>query len=217
MKYGESLFDILYLLFAIVSGCILLMRARNKNEKKMGIAVLILGIGDAFHLIPRVLNYFITDVDFTPFLGIGKLITSITMTIFYVLLYQIWIGYWHEETDIRLTKAVWTLTAARILICLLPQNQWLSNESSVVWGIVRNIPFAFLGLLTIILYQKKSGEKTRLQRMWLLITMSFLFYLPVAVAAGILPALGMLMLPKTICYILMVWLFLQAVLKDAPR
>ena len=217
MKYGESLFDILYLLFAIVSGCILLVRARNKNEKKMGIAVLILGIGDAFHLIPRVLNYFITDVDFTPFLGIGKLITSITMTIFYVLLYQIWIGYWHEETDIRLTKAVWTLTAARILICLLPQNQWLSNESSVVWGIVRNIPFAFLGLLTIILYQKKSGEKTRLQRMWLLITMSFLFYLPVAVAAGILPALGMLMLPKTICYILMVWLFLQAVLKDAPR
>lgn len=217
MKYGESLFDILYLLFAIVSGCILLVRARNKNEKKMGIAVLILGIGDAFHLIPRVLNYFIMDVDFTPFLGIGKLITSITMTIFYVLLYQIWIGYWHEETDIRLTKAVWTLTAARILICLLPQNQWLSNESSVVWGIVRNIPFAFLGLLTIILYQKKSGEKTRLQRMWLLITMSFLFYLPVAVAAGILPALGMLMLPKTICYILMVWLFLQAVLKDAPR
>lgn len=217
MKYGESLFDILYLLFAIVSGCILLVRARNKNEKKMGIAVLILGIGDAFHLIPRVLNYFITDVDFTPFLGIGKLITSITMTIFYVLLYQIWIGYWHEETDIRFTKAVWTLTAARILICLLPQNQWLSNESSVVWGIVRNIPFAFLGLLTIILYQKKSGEKTRLQRMWLLITMSFLFYLPVAVAAGILPALGMLMLPKTICYILMVWLFLQAVLKDAPR
>ena len=55
MKYGESLFDILYLLFAIVSGCILLMRARNKNEKKMGIAVLILGIGDAFHLIPRVI------------------------------------------------------------------------------------------------------------------------------------------------------------------
>lgn len=217
MKYGESLFDILYLLFAILSGCILLVRARNKNEKKMGIAVLILGIGDAFHLIPRVLNYFITDVDFTPSLGIGKLITSITMTIFYVLLYQIWIGYWHEETDIRLTKTVWTLTAARILICLLPQNQWLSNESSVVWGIVRNIPFAFLGLLTIILYQKKSGEKTRLQRMWLLITMSFLFYLPVAVAAGILPALGMLMLPKTICYILMVWLFLQAVLKDAPR
>ena len=217
MKYGESLFDILYLLFAIVSGCILLVRARNKNEKKMGIAVLILGIGDAFHLIPRVLNYFITDVDFTPFLGIGKLITSITMTIFYVLLYQIWIGYWHEETDIRLTKAVWILTAARILICLLPHNQWLSNDSTVVWGIVRNIPFLFLGLLTIILYQKKSGEKTRLQRMWLLITMSFLFYLPVAVAAGIMPALGMLMLPKTICYIMMIWLFLQAVLKDQPR
>ena len=90
MKYGESLFDILYLLFAILSGWILLEKARNINEKKMGIAVLILGIGDAFHLIPRVLNCFITEIDFTPFLGIGKLITSITMTVFYVLLYQIW-------------------------------------------------------------------------------------------------------------------------------
>ena len=217
MKYGESLFDILYLLFAILSGWILLEKARNINEKKMGIAVLILGIGDAFHLIPRVLNYFITEIDFTPFLGIGKLITSITMTVFYVLLYQIWMGYWHEENNIRLTKTVWSLTVARVLICLFPQNLWLSNESTVLWGILRNIPFAALGLLIIIIYQKKSGEKTRLQRMWLLITMSFLFYLPVAVAAGIMPALGMLMLPKTICYIMMIWLFLQAVLKDQPR
>lgn len=34
--------------------------------------------------------------------------------------------------------------------------------------------------------------------------------LPVAVAAGLVPALGMLMLPKTVCYILMVALFLKA-------
>ena len=59
MKYGESTFDVLYLLFAIVSGCLILRRARNRTEKQMGLAVLILGCGDAFHLVPRVLNYFV--------------------------------------------------------------------------------------------------------------------------------------------------------------
>ena len=38
-----------------------------------------------------------------------------------------------------------------------------------------------------------------------------LFYIPVAVAAGIVP---MLMLPKTVCYILMICAFLKACRKD---
>jgi len=58
MKYGESTFDIAYLLYAVISGCIILKKAENKTEKYMGIATLVLGCGDAFHLIPRVLNYF---------------------------------------------------------------------------------------------------------------------------------------------------------------
>ena len=41
------------------------------------------------------------------------------------------------------------------------------------------------------------------------ILLSFLFYIPVAVAAGLLPILGMLMLPKTVCYILMIACFLR--------
>ena len=38
--------------------------------------------------------------------------------------------------------------------------------------------------------------------MWLYILLSFAFYIPVAVGAGLIPMLGMLMIPKTICYIL---------------
>lgn len=93
MKYGESVFDILYLLFAIISGCLILRRAGNRTEKYMGLAALILGCGDAFHLIPRVLNYFV-DADLTAALGVGKLITSISMTVYYLLLYYIWRGYY---------------------------------------------------------------------------------------------------------------------------
>ena len=43
MKYGESIFDILYLLFAIISGCMMLHGAKSKTGKLMGLAALILG------------------------------------------------------------------------------------------------------------------------------------------------------------------------------
>ncbi len=34
MKYGESTFDILYLLIVIVSGVLILHRAKNKTESR---------------------------------------------------------------------------------------------------------------------------------------------------------------------------------------
>ena len=70
---------------------------------------------------------------------------------------------------------------------------------------------------TLAFIHKKKDEPTRLRPVWLLILLSFLFYLPVAVGAGLLPMLGMLMLPKTVCYILMIRLFLLAVFKDPER
>ena len=155
MKYGESSFDILYLLFAIISGCLILKRAKNKTEKAMGLAALILGCGDAFHLVPRVLNYFVT-ADFTAALGIGKLVTSITMTVFYVLMYYIWLGAYKEKEDRGTAAAIGILAFLRIVLCLFPQNGWLQNSSDMTWGIIRNIPFVALGAIICWLYWKSS-------------------------------------------------------------
>ena len=216
MKYGESAFDILYLLFAIVAGCVMLVKARNRTERLMGLAALILGCGDAFHLVPRVLNYFV-DGDFTAALGVGKLVTSLTMTVFYVLLYAIWRGYYREAKSRGLSTLILLLTVCRFALCALPQNGWLQNSSDMTWGIVRNVPFVILGGLVCLLYCRNRRLAPRFAPVWLYILLSFLFYIPVAVAAGILPILGMLMLPKTICYILLIVTFLQAVLKDPAR
>ena len=47
MKYGESTFDILYLLFAITTGIIILVKRKDSIGKLMGTAALVLGCGDA--------------------------------------------------------------------------------------------------------------------------------------------------------------------------
>ena len=209
MKYGESAFDIVYLLFAITAGILILWRNRDRIGKWMGFAVLILGCGDAFHLVPRVLNYFV-DADFTAWLGIGKFITSITMTVFYLLMYRLWIDFYGERENKRLCAVVYALSAIRIILCLLPQNRWLENESSVVWGIVRNVPFVALGIIVICLYFTTRKEYNGFRPVWLLVTLSFVFYIPVAVAASLVPMLGMLMLPKTVCYMILIALFLKS-------
>ena len=205
MKYGESLFDIAYLVIAIVSGIYILTRRKDKIGKLMGFAVLILGIGDAFHLVPRVLNYFI-EYDFTMYLGIGKLVTSITMTVFYLLMYMLYKACYGKKYK-KLDCLVILLVLARIILCALPQNEWVANTSSILWGVIRNVPFVILGAVVVVLYFKNRNEIKELKNVWIYVTLSFLFYIPVAVLASVVPMLGMLMLPKTICYILMIFAF----------
>ena len=121
MKYGETVFDILYLLFVIGSGIILLCKSKsNKTLKLMGLAALILGVGDSFHLVPRCLNYFM-DYNFAPYLGVGKLITSITMTVFYLLILWILKTACNKKYK-ELSILIYILAICRVVLCLLPQN-----------------------------------------------------------------------------------------------
>lgn len=208
MKYGESFFDIAYLIIAIGIGVYMLAKAGNKLQKLMGAAALVLGCGDAFHLVPRVLNYFV-DKDFSTALGAGKLITSVTMTVFYILMYYIFLNNYECQESKGITATVWGLSAIRIALCLFPQNEWLSNSSPLLWGILRNIPFAILGLVIVVLYFKCRKDDRCFRFIWLYVTLSFLFYIPVVVGADAVPILGALMLPKTICYLLILFTFLK--------
>ena len=69
------------------------------------------------------------------------------MTIFYVLLYYVWRQRYHVQGKNGLTALVYGLAGVRIALCMMPQNQWLSADAPLSWGIYRNIPFALLGLL----------------------------------------------------------------------
>ena len=208
MKYGESIFDICYLVFALGVGFYLLKNNKNEVDRLMGLAAVILGAGDACHLVPRVLNYFIAS-DFMMALGVGKFVTSITMTIFYIFMYYIYLKHYKLKENKQMTYLLYGLTCVRIILCLFPQNHWFENEGSVTWGILRNLPFVVMGCLMVLLYYQVHTKEPIFKNIWLYILLSFLFYIPVAVGASLLPMLGMLMLPKTICYILILVAFIK--------
>ncbi|MCR5633953.1 MAG: hypothetical protein K6F90_01430 [Lachnospiraceae bacterium] len=211
----ESIFDIGYLIFAIVSGILLVSSKGRRGVRLMGVAALILGCGDAFHLIPRVFAYWIPE-DFTRALGIGKLVTSITMTVFYVLLEYIRTNRFGAKKDgiQTSTKIIWVLAAIRIALCLFPQNEWTEADAPVSWGIYRNIPFLVIGIMTVVLWYKDAKGDARFRFMALAVALSFAFYLPVVVLAHSIPIMGMLMLPKTVMYIWILCMFLQVRKKE---
>ena len=87
----ETAFDAVYLVTVITIG-ILMIRQPNaaKQFRLFGWMAIVLGAGDAFHLIPRAWALCTTGLEnYTFALGLGKAITSVTMTVFYVLLYYV--------------------------------------------------------------------------------------------------------------------------------
>ena len=88
----ETLFDAVYLTLVIAIGLRMIRSSQgNRQFRLFGIMAVVLGAGDEFHLIPRAVALCTTGLEhYTAALGLGKWITSITMTIFYVLLYYVW-------------------------------------------------------------------------------------------------------------------------------
>ncbi len=201
----ETLFDAAYFITVISLGVLMIKRSGKHGQYYLfGIMAVTLGAGDAFHLIPRVYALWTTGLDTNAaILGIGKLITSITMTVFYLLLYFVWRQRYHIKGRQLLTGGMGILAAVRILLCLMPQNEWTSLTPPLAWGILRNIPFALMGLIVIVLFAKsvKIQKDIAFSHMSLTIILSFAFYIPVVLFADQIPLVGMLMIPKTLAYV----------------
>ena len=214
----ETLFDAVYLVSVVTIGIVMMVKGKKSLQFWLfGLMAVVLGLGDSFHLVPRALALCTTGLEnFTVALGTGKFITSITMTVFYILLYYVWRVRYQVEGRKGLTVAVYVLSALRIGLCLMPQNQWLSAQAPLSWGIYRNIPFALLGLLIIVLFYQSAKEKQdkTFRFMWLTIVLSFGFYIPVVLWADVIPMIGMLMIPKTCAYVWTVLIGYQAMKKE---
>ena len=214
----ETLFDAVYLTLVITLGVKMIRGCQGVAQFRLfGIMAVVLGAGDSFHLVPRAFALCTTGLEnYTAALGLGKWITSVTMTVFYVLLYYVWRQRYRVKGMGGLTALVYLLAGLRVLLCMTPQNQWLSADAPLSWGIYRNVPFALLGLVVILLFYRSArqhGDKA-FRWMWLTIVLSFGFYIPVVLWADAIPLVGMLMIPKTCAYVWTVWIGYSAMKRE---
>lgn len=208
MRIGESVFSIGYLLFDLIAGILFLVNRSVHLFLLYGIMTLLLGFGDAFHLVPRVIkNIKGESPKVTWWMNLGLAVTSVTMTVFYIILFYIWKILNSSLTiPFIVPTLIWITALARIIICLLPQNDWF-KEGNKAFSLYRNIIFAIMGAIEVILFFI-SGETYGIT-MAICIFFSFLFYFPVTLFAKENPKIGMLMIPKTVMYIIMISLGLS--------
>lgn len=205
----EPIFHVVYLTTVIILGIKMLIKSKeNQYFKLFGLMSIILGVGDSFHLLPRIYALLTTGLEnHAASLGFGKLITSITMTVFYLILYKIWKIRFDVKISKTLDIVMYVLAGLRVVLCLFPQNQWFVSNPPVSWGIYRNIPFTIMGIIIIyLLYSYGVKNKDRdYKNLGIAVLLSFLFYTPVVLWASENFFVGMLMIPKTLAY---VWVIL---------
>ena len=207
-QIGEAVFCMAYLAFDLIAAIVFFSRAEGRQALLLfGALTLVLGGGDAFHLVPRVIKAFRGDSPRVAWWsGLGLMVSSITMTAFYVLLFYIWKAIFPEiACPAALPAIIWVSAAIRVVLCLFPQNNWFQPEGSPAWGIYRNVPFAVTGLCLVILFFLSGNVGG--YGLWLMgiaIIISFACYFPVVLWGKKKPMVGMLMMPKTMAYIWMI-------------
>jgi len=205
----EILFNIVYLitLWAIVFNMFKNTNKLKSKHTKLGNLVAwtfaLLAIGDTGHVGFRVIAYLKDGItESAALLGYGKFATSITVTVFYVLLLIIWKFRFNEKYN-YFTHILFASGLVRLVLLVLPANEWTSVVAPFNWAIYRNVPLMILGLgvAGLFLSSAKKEKDNTFKWIGIMILISYGFYIPVILFAHINPTIGMLMIPKTVAYL----------------
>lgn len=210
----EIIFDVLYL--ATIWILVALMLSKRSNllleNKRIGLlfiwAFFLLALGDTGHVGFRVVAYLSGGLEANAALtGIGSFATAVTVTVFYMLVTEIW----RQRFDRKRGFVWWSLMAVgiiRLIIMLLAGNQWGGSDTPLGWSLARNIPLMIQGLAVaaLLLMDGIKGKDKLSKRISVFIFISYACYIPVILFARYIPALGMLMMPKTLAYLAVAFL-----------
>ena len=212
----EVTFNVVYLI--VVWGLVIVMARRESAvaREDLRVARLIrwaftfLALGDTGHVGFRVLAFAQGDLGATISLlgrefglvGLGALSTAITVTIFYVLMLEIW----RVRFDKKYGPFEYLLLAAavlRLLIMIPAANQWNNTVPPQPWSLYRNLPLTVLGLGIAYLILRDARRAGDRPFVWIGISIlvSYAMYIPVILFVQQVPTIGMLMIPKTMAYV----------------
>jgi hypothetical protein len=212
----EISFNILYL-FTIWGLVIAMWRKRSnvepQDQRVASLALWAFGLlafGDTGHVGFRVWAYalgsleskLLIAVQSLGLVGVGAFMTAVTVTFFYVLMLEVWRQRFNRHYGwfeyLLLGAAV-----LRLILMLLPVNEWNSVVPPQPWSTVRNLPLMLqgLGLAYLILRDALAAGDRTFTWIGISILVSYACYIPVIFFVQQVPIVGMLMIPKTLAYV----------------
>jgi hypothetical protein len=227
----EITFNIVYLF--VVWGLVIAMARREaavvpsdrRVARLVRWAFTALALGDTGHVGFRVLAFAQGDLEtrVTVFgrqfglVGIGALCTAVTVTIFYVLMLEVWrvrFGKNYGWFELLLLAAA----GVRLLLFIPAANQWGNVVPPQPWSLYRNLPLMLqgLGLAYLILRDARRVGDRAFTWIGLMILVSYACYIPVILFVQQVPAVGMLMIPKTMAYVAIGFIAYWSLYRPAP-
>lgn len=205
----EVLFNISYLV--VVWGMVLLMATRQERvspenrylARLVMWAFALLALGDTGHVGFRVVAYARGGLEANPALvGAGALSTAYTVTLFYMLMVELWRLRFQKKMGTFPTFLL-LMGIVRLIVMTFPQNEWTALVAPYGWSLLRNgfLVIQGLGVMFLILRDAARTNDRAFTWIGLMIALSYAFYTPVILWAAQVPLLGMLMIPKTCAYL----------------
>lgn len=211
-RFFEDGFNVAYLatIWVLVASLWRRQASAEAGERplafRFALAFTLLAAGDTFHVGFRVLasagatSASVAGVPMS-LLGLGMMTTAYTVTGFYLVVVDVrrarlgrrdgW--FWFMQT----------MLVVRLVLMALPGNEWEAAVPPWGMGLVRNLPLALAGVpLAALLIREGAADRAWRNIGWAMVV-SFACYLPVILFAAKVPALGLLMIPKTIAYVVM--------------
>jgi hypothetical protein len=124
------------------------------------------------------------------------------VTLFYVLLLETWRVRFARKYG-GFEYLLLAATGVRLLLLLPAANQWNSVVPPQPYALYRNLPLILLGLGTafLILRDARRAHDRAFTWIGIMILVSYACYLPVILFVQQVPIIGMLMIPKTMAYL----------------
>jgi hypothetical protein len=198
----------MWLLIAAMIKNLVKVKNNHRTAQRYLLAFILLALGDMFHVgFPVFISISGWLEVYYSIANVGALLTAITITIFYMIFVDIWRVYFSKEKN-WVYYLLLTIGIIRLIIILIPQSRLENRTLPIEWNLIRNIPLLILGLTIAFLMYWDGNLKndTHFKNISYSIFASFAFYLPVILFASRVPSLGMLMIPKSIAYLVMAWL-----------
>lgn len=210
MPLAETLFNVVYLLtiWALIGLMALRRRvvapAERPLARRLTWAFAALGTGDLGHVGFRVLALLRGGLtENAALLGAGSFATAVTFTVFYLCMLDAWRVRFERRYQ-GLALGLMAMAVLRFALLLPSANQWTRAVPPLDWSIYRNLPLFFLGLgVAFLLLRDAPRSERALRALGWLIVASYVFFTPVVFLAPLYPALGVLMVPKTVLYVVM--------------
>lgn len=212
----EIVFNICYLL--VIWGLVAAFWARRdgltadlRRQSDLAMyAFALLALGDTGHVGFRVWAYALGGLEATlpvlggalSLVGVGALATAITVTLFYVLMLELWRVHFNRVYG-AFEYLLISAAVVRLIVMVAPLNHWEAVVPPQPWGIIRNLPLIIqgLGLAYLVLREARRADDRPFLWIGVSILVSYACYLPVVLFVQWAPMLGMLMIPKTLAYV----------------